>query len=305
MSDSDYKSDALKAMDKLQEVSPTMCLAKWNQTSLHLPTGLTNSCYHPPLQKGQRLPASIPGRGEALARMSRRDIESMDEQGLRERVAPMLANPALDGIKSSDPALASAMDLLGRIEDRGSRNSSVPQGLRGADVLGLRQTENSNEVTLRDQGSLEERKARLTSHLGLGEGTNCLIDDSWEDETGFVRAKAKSFKNKGQFHRPQDLPPGDSPLRASLPLLYTLMGDPADPPTSPNMTKGEVKAAQMEKFGKQRDPVTGKFHLGIAEALSQSQAHEAPKWNFHKKPVPYNTQLMLNTVLGEGPFGEC
>ncbi len=28
-----------------------MCLAKWNQTSLHLPTGLTNSCYHPPLHK--------------------------------------------------------------------------------------------------------------------------------------------------------------------------------------------------------------------------------------------------------------
>ena len=51
MSTSDYKSDALKAKDKLQEVSPTMCLAKWNQTSLHLPTGLTNSCYHPPLHE--------------------------------------------------------------------------------------------------------------------------------------------------------------------------------------------------------------------------------------------------------------
>jgi hypothetical protein len=26
-----------------------MCLAKWKQVSLHLPTGLNNSCYHPPL----------------------------------------------------------------------------------------------------------------------------------------------------------------------------------------------------------------------------------------------------------------
>ena len=51
MSTSDYKTDALKAKEKLQQVSPTMCLAKWNQTSLHLPTGLTNSCYHPPLHK--------------------------------------------------------------------------------------------------------------------------------------------------------------------------------------------------------------------------------------------------------------
>ena len=51
MSTSNYKADALKAKEKLAEVSPTMCLAKWNQTSLHLPTGLTNSCYHPPLHK--------------------------------------------------------------------------------------------------------------------------------------------------------------------------------------------------------------------------------------------------------------
>ena len=49
MSTSDYKSDALKAKERLAKVSPSMCLAKWNQTSLHLPTGMTNSCYHPPL----------------------------------------------------------------------------------------------------------------------------------------------------------------------------------------------------------------------------------------------------------------
>ena len=51
MSTSDYKSDALRAKEKLQAVSPTMCLVKWNQVSLHLPTGLTNSCYHPPLHE--------------------------------------------------------------------------------------------------------------------------------------------------------------------------------------------------------------------------------------------------------------
>ncbi len=28
-----------------------LCLAKWQQVSLHLPTGLNNSCYHPPLHK--------------------------------------------------------------------------------------------------------------------------------------------------------------------------------------------------------------------------------------------------------------
>ena len=51
MSTSDYKQQAELAKAKLATVSPSMCLAKWNQVSLHLPTGLTNSCYHPPLHK--------------------------------------------------------------------------------------------------------------------------------------------------------------------------------------------------------------------------------------------------------------
>ena len=51
MSTSDYKAQAELAKQKLNTVSPTMCLAKWNQVSFHLPTGLTNSCYHPPLHK--------------------------------------------------------------------------------------------------------------------------------------------------------------------------------------------------------------------------------------------------------------
>ena len=32
-------------------LGPALCLAKWQQVSLHLPTGLTNSCYHPPLHR--------------------------------------------------------------------------------------------------------------------------------------------------------------------------------------------------------------------------------------------------------------
>lgn len=39
-------SAAEEMKDKL---GPGLCLAKWQQVSLHLPTGLNNSCYHPPL----------------------------------------------------------------------------------------------------------------------------------------------------------------------------------------------------------------------------------------------------------------
>ena len=48
---SKYQTDANKARLELDKVSDTMCLAKWMQTSLHLTTGMTNSCYHPPLHK--------------------------------------------------------------------------------------------------------------------------------------------------------------------------------------------------------------------------------------------------------------
>jgi organic radical activating enzyme len=34
-----------------QQLGPALCLAKWKQVSLHLQTGMNNSCYHPPLHK--------------------------------------------------------------------------------------------------------------------------------------------------------------------------------------------------------------------------------------------------------------
>lgn len=36
---------------ELNEISPSMCLAKWTQTTLHLQTGQTHSCHHPRTHK--------------------------------------------------------------------------------------------------------------------------------------------------------------------------------------------------------------------------------------------------------------
>jgi organic radical activating enzyme len=55
MSKSNFMSTAEQMKSQL---GPALCLAKWKQVSLHLPTGLTNSCYHPPLH-------SIPVEGLA------------------------------------------------------------------------------------------------------------------------------------------------------------------------------------------------------------------------------------------------
>lgn len=48
---SHFYNSAQEMKDELNLVAPSLCLAKWKQVSLHLPTGLTNSCYHPPLHK--------------------------------------------------------------------------------------------------------------------------------------------------------------------------------------------------------------------------------------------------------------
>jgi len=41
----------LSAEQMREQLGPALCLAKWKQVSLHLPTGLNNSCYHPPLHR--------------------------------------------------------------------------------------------------------------------------------------------------------------------------------------------------------------------------------------------------------------
>jgi organic radical activating enzyme len=43
-----YDDEARSTREKLNQISPTMCMAKWLQVSLHLPQGRTHSCYHPP-----------------------------------------------------------------------------------------------------------------------------------------------------------------------------------------------------------------------------------------------------------------
>ena len=46
------KSKFMTAAEEMKEkLGHSLCLAKWQQVSLHLPTGLNNSCYHPPLHE--------------------------------------------------------------------------------------------------------------------------------------------------------------------------------------------------------------------------------------------------------------
>lgn len=51
MTEKNYYESARETKGKLDQISPSMCMAKWLQVSMHLPQGLTQSCYHPPTHK--------------------------------------------------------------------------------------------------------------------------------------------------------------------------------------------------------------------------------------------------------------
>jgi len=46
--ESKYLNDSESVFSALNEISPSFCLAKWYNVSIHIPTGRTHSCYHPP-----------------------------------------------------------------------------------------------------------------------------------------------------------------------------------------------------------------------------------------------------------------
>ena len=46
-----YFENSKDLLAALNDVSPSFCLAKWFNVSIHLPTGRTHSCYHPPTHR--------------------------------------------------------------------------------------------------------------------------------------------------------------------------------------------------------------------------------------------------------------
>lgn len=51
MEDDDINAKYAKVKEKLDEVSPSYCIAKWKEVTIHLDTGRTHSCHHPGTHK--------------------------------------------------------------------------------------------------------------------------------------------------------------------------------------------------------------------------------------------------------------
>jgi organic radical activating enzyme len=76
---SSFQNSANEMKDRL---GPALCLAKWQQVSLHLTTGHTNSCYHPPLHKIQAsdIENNPPGLHNTAHKKAQRVMMLQDER---------------------------------------------------------------------------------------------------------------------------------------------------------------------------------------------------------------------------------
>jgi len=102
---SDYLSDAEIAKEKLATISDSFCLAKWKQVSLHLTTGHTNSCYHPPLH---RIPTEPLATNPSALHNTAHKKQSRKEM--------------MEGIKCSDCRYCWNIEAQGNMSDRHYRS---------------------------------------------------------------------------------------------------------------------------------------------------------------------------------------
>ena len=145
-----------------------------------------------------------------------------------EVAAPTPPPPVVDP-RRNDLTLEKASEAHGVLNDGiNPANPNVPRGLSGANMLGLRATENGARLAQRGRGTTAERIARIKGEF-LGAAAETVIDDSWEDETG--RIKSLAMRRFGDRSARHDFTPPNkqSPLKPLLPLLYTSNGKVAPP----------------------------------------------------------------------------
>lgn len=124
MADDEKFKQVKKVKEALNDVSPSFCLAKWMQVTVHLQNGFTHSCHHPtphkiPLQELAQDPSALHNTmAKKFAREQMKkgerphecsycwNVEDAHPENLSDRYfksSEVWANPYFDKIKNSDP----------------------------------------------------------------------------------------------------------------------------------------------------------------------------------------------------------
>jgi organic radical activating enzyme len=97
-----YKQNFIKVVDGINSVSPSFCLAKFTQVTLHLGTGMVHSCHHPTTHK---IPVDMIAKNPEIL---------FNTPHLQEARSQML-----DGVRPSE------CDYCWRIEDNGNKSDRM------------------------------------------------------------------------------------------------------------------------------------------------------------------------------------
>jgi len=108
----EYGDNARIMRDRLNEISPSLCLAKWLQVSLHLPQGRTQSCYHPPTH---RIPVELLKENPGVLHNTPIKISEREQMMGGERPPGCSYCWKIEDAKSDDPK--------GHLSDRHYRSS--------------------------------------------------------------------------------------------------------------------------------------------------------------------------------------
>jgi len=108
----EYGDRAQLMRNKLNTISPSFCLAKWLQVSLHLPQGRTQSCYHPPTHQ---IPVELLKKNPGVLHNTPFKKEERRQMMNGERPAGCSYCWKIEDAKSDDP--------LGHMSDRHYRSS--------------------------------------------------------------------------------------------------------------------------------------------------------------------------------------
>ena len=123
-----YMYNAETIFKKLNEVSPTFCLAKWFNVSIHIPTGRTHSCYHPRSH-------AIPLDEVAI------DVSALHNTKYKKSQRALM----LDGIRPSECSFCWQIEDSGnQLSDRAYRSKDVWEPGILEEALALQETGNAN-----------------------------------------------------------------------------------------------------------------------------------------------------------------
>lgn len=123
-----YMYDAETIFKKLNEVSPTFCLAKWFNVSIHIPTGRTHSCYHPRSH-------AVPLDEIAI------DVSALHNTKYKKSQRALM----LDGIRPSECSFCWQIEDSGnQLSDRAYRSKDVWEPGILEEALALQETGNAN-----------------------------------------------------------------------------------------------------------------------------------------------------------------